>query len=342
VLLNMRWDEGDVIVYTSGVYGALEKTIDYIVETTAAESVRIEMDLPQRDERILDLFRETLRREKAKCERTGRGRVRLAVFDTIVSMPGLRMPFESLVQLCRDEGVLSMVDAAHGIGHIPLDLAQLDPDFLVTNCHKWLFVPRSVAAFFVPKRNQHLIRTTLPTSHGFQPCRSQGIFDPMPTSGEKNPMIKQFEYFGTIDGAPYCCIEDAIRFRDEVCGGEAAIQAYCTSLAKEAEQLLVKTLGTETFDIPESHRVFFAHVRLPISVGEGDGFDVPLKDVPAITQFLNREFVERYRTFMYVLFYRGAWWVRLSIAAYVDLEDCKYAASVLKDLSERVHKGAYH
>ncbi|KIY01357.1 uncharacterized protein Z520_02909 [Fonsecaea multimorphosa CBS 102226] len=343
VLQNLPWEEGDKIVYTSGVYGALEKTIDYIVESTPAESVRIELDLPQSDDKIVDLFRRTLTEEKRKCEQAGGkgGRVRLAVFDTIVSMPGLRVPFERLVQVCRQEGVLSLVDAAHGVGHIPLNLSELDPDFLVTNCHKWLFVPRSVAAFFIPKRNQHLIRTTLPTSHGFVPQRSNEIYDPMPTSEERNPMVKQFEYFGTIDGAPYCCVEEAIRFRNEVCGGDEAIRTYCTSLAKKAEEILVETLGTETFDIPETHRVFFAHVRLPISVGVGGGFNVPHRDVPAITQFMNKEFVERYRTFLYVLFYRGAWWVRLSATVYVDLEDCKYAARILKDLSERVCRREY-
>ncbi|KAH0842973.1 hypothetical protein AYO21_03312 [Fonsecaea monophora] len=338
VLQNLRWEEGDKIVYTSGVYGALEKTIDYIVDTTPAESVRVELNLPQSDGKIVELFHKTLTEEKLKCERAGKGRVRVGVFDTVVSMPGLRMPFERLVQLCRQEGVLSLVDAAHGVGHITLNLTELDPDFLVTNSHKWLFVPRSVAAFFVPKRNQHLIRTTLPTSHGYQSQRRSQSHDPLPASEETNPMVKQFEYYGTIDGAAYCCVEEAIRFRNEVCGGESAIQEYCTSLAKKAEEILVETLGTETFDIPETHRVFFAHVRLPISVGEGADYDMSLKDVPAMTQFMNKELGERYRTFFYVLFYRGAWWIRLSATVYVDLEDCKYAAFVLKDLSERIRR----
>ncbi|OAP57454.1 hypothetical protein AYL99_08192 [Fonsecaea erecta] len=341
VLQNLRWEEGDKIVYTSGVYGALEKTIHYVVETTPANSVRIELDLPQSDDKILKLFREILMEEKRKCEQTGKGRVRLAVFDTIVSVPGVRVPFERLVQLCRQEGVLSLVDAAHGVGHIALNLTELDPDFLVTNCHKWLFVPRSVAAFFVPERNQHLIRTTLPTSHGFRPLGCNEIHSPMPVSDETNPMVRQFEYFGTIDGAAYCCVEEAIRFRNEVCGGEEAIRTYCTSLAKKSEEILVETLGTETFDIPKTHRVFFAHARLPISVGAGDGFNVPPSDIPAVTNFMEREFVERYRTFMYVLFHRGAWWVRLSVTVYVDLEDCKYAALILKDLSDRICRGEY-
>ncbi|KXH39124.1 aminotransferase [Colletotrichum salicis] len=185
VLLNIRWEDGDKIVYTSGVYGALEKTIEAIMEAQPSDievsGGKSQLDMPLASEKIVALFREALKHEKLKCKQAGKGRVRLAVFDTIISLPGLLMPFEEMVQVCREEGVLSMIDAAHGIGHIPLNLGKLDPDFFVTNCHKWLFTPRSVAAFYVPKRNQHMIRTTLPTSHGFRPLAARQVFDPMPS-----------------------------------------------------------------------------------------------------------------------------------------------------------------
>ncbi|KAK1659744.1 pyridoxal phosphate-dependent transferase [Colletotrichum godetiae] len=346
VLLNIRWEDGDKIVYTSGVYGALAKTIEAVIEAQPSvigvSGVKLQLDLPLVSEKIVALFREAMQNEKLKCKQVGKGRVRLAVFDTIISLPGLMIPFEEMVRVCREEGVFSMIDAAHGIGHIPLNLGKLDPDFFVTNCHKWLFIPRFVAAFYVPKRNQHMIRTTLTTSHGFRPPAARQVFDPMPSSGETNPMVKQFEYFGTIDNAPYCCIETALNFREKFCGGEDAIWTYCTDLAREAGRILVESLGTETFGIPEEERVFFAHVRLPVKVGDdASAAHVSLSDVPAVTEWINRQFVETYLTYLSLLFYRGSWWARLSVAVYVDIEDCRYIAKVLKELSERVQRGEY-
>ncbi len=43
----------------------------------------------------------------------------------------VRVPFERLVEECRNYGILSLVDGAHGIGHVPLDLGKLDADFFV-------------------------------------------------------------------------------------------------------------------------------------------------------------------------------------------------------------------
>lgn len=131
VLRNLKYEEGDVVVHFSTVYGAVAKLIESVKETTLLESVNVELTYPVGDDEVVEALRSAIR----DIKRGGRN-PRIAVFDTVSSMPGVRMPSGRLVSVCKEEGVLSFVDAAHGAGHLNLDIAGLDPDFLVTNLHK--------------------------------------------------------------------------------------------------------------------------------------------------------------------------------------------------------------
>lgn len=131
VLRNLRFSTGDLILYVQGTYGAIEKTVHYLVETTPAESVCVHFDPTiDNDDELLETFQSVLEAYQ--------GRIRVAIFDTVMSMPGLRMPFERLTKACEKFQALSVIDGAHGIGLIDLDLEQLNADFLVTNCHKYV------------------------------------------------------------------------------------------------------------------------------------------------------------------------------------------------------------
>lgn len=131
VLRNLVFSPGDVIVYFSDVYPACGKTIASLVETTPLRSRQIGYTHPVNHDDLVQRFRDEVKRAKDEGMN-----VRVAIFDTVVSQPGIRFPFERTVEVCREEGVLSLIDAAHGVGHIPLDLRKLQPDFFVSNCHK--------------------------------------------------------------------------------------------------------------------------------------------------------------------------------------------------------------
>lgn len=131
VLRNMKFEKGDVIAYLSSAYGSVAKTVEYLRETTPVDSLIISVKYPISDDDLVERYHSSI-----KAAKNAGKRVRIGIFDTISSMPGVKVPWERLVEMCKKEGVLSLVDAAHSVGQIQLDLAKMQPDFFVSNLHK--------------------------------------------------------------------------------------------------------------------------------------------------------------------------------------------------------------
>jgi selenocysteine lyase/cysteine desulfurase len=104
VLRNLVYQPGDVIVYFDTIYGACERSVTYITETTPAEAVKVKYTYPVSDAWLVDEFKRVIKEQQDNGKN-----VKLAIFDTVVSLPGLRMPFEALTEACRESGILSCV-----------------------------------------------------------------------------------------------------------------------------------------------------------------------------------------------------------------------------------------
>ena len=346
VLRNLVWnpDGRDEILYFDTIYAGCLKTIDYVLEDRAGlvSARSIPLTYPCEDTTILTAFTTAL-----QTSLTANKRPRLCLFDVVSSLPGVRFPFEALTAACREAGILSLVDGAQGVGMVDLDLAAVDPDFFVSNCHKWLHVPRGCAVFYVPLRNQGLIRSTLPTSHGFVPREGGGErFSPLPPSG-KSVFVNAFEFVGTVDNAPYLCVVDGLRWREEVLGGEKRVREALTALAREGGQRAAEILGTEVLDNESRSltRCSMVNVALPLVVeGEredGKGTAIPASDKAAVTNWILQTLMDEHKTFVSLYVYRGRWWARLSAQVYLELDDFEWAGRVLKEVCGRVAKGEY-
>lgn len=218
---------------------------------------------------------------------------------------------------------------------------------------------------YVPQRNQHLIRTTLPTSWGFIPAPdspSTGASTMQTPGGEKSAFEALFEFVATSDDTPYLCVPAAIDFRQTVCGGEARIHEYMWQLANEAAEVFATTLGTDVIQEPDVtdwrdsmyRRCAMTTVRLPIPVCDGwendprTGFKAQGKKslcepldaskVSGVCRWMQDKLVER-DTFLPVFAHGGWLWTRLSAQVYLEKRDFEWAAGVVNELVAEVAKG---
>ena len=251
------------------------------------------------------------------------------------------MPFERLTELCRRHDVLSCIDAAHGVGHLPINLQKLDPDFFMSNCHKWLHVPRPCAVLYVPKRNQPLLRATLPTGFDFVPL-SMGFA----ASTSEPVFVSNFASVGTLDDTPYLCIQAALEWRKKLSWngqrGEEAIMDYTRDLARKGGQTVSSILETEILDNEEGTltNCSLVNVCLPLSAGDLTGNDVATSE--QISQWIMKTMILEYHAAVVVIFYGGSWWVRLSAQVYLTLRDFERAGRLLREACERVNRGEWN
>ncbi|KAI1638645.1 hypothetical protein F4809DRAFT_599167 [Biscogniauxia mediterranea] len=160
-----------------------------------------------------------------------------------------------------------------------------------------------------------------------------------------------FEFLGTTDMSNFLCVQAAIDFRNNICGGEDAIRAYCRSVAQRGAALAAEILGTEVMDCEGSclRQCNFANVRLPLELapttptGEENKKQKLLdpKHAGKVTPWLKAAGVRESGMYFQTVLYRGAWWWRLSGMVYVEAGDFGRGAEVLRALCARARDGEH-
>ena len=194
------------------------------------------------EEQIFQTFEEALRREK---EEHPANKIRLAVFDHVVSMPSMILPIRRLVKLCRSYGVENIfIDGAHGIGNLELDMEDIDADYYTSNLHKWMFAPTT--ASFVHCKAKHLARLHHPIiSHLY----GGGI-------------VAECNWVGTRDYSALVAVPEAIQFVKDMAGGieEYGKENHCKVVTMA--EMLASAWGTFLGTPPEMC-IAMAMIALP-------------------------------------------------------------------------------
>ncbi|KAI0635824.1 PLP-dependent transferase [Trametes polyzona] len=351
VLRNFEWREGDLILHTTTTYGAVAKTARYLAdrsEQPRPDVVTIDYTFPASHTEILGQFKATLREAKQKHAQTaftdvpplsqgyveenrGQGNKIVAVVDSIVANPGVLMPWKELVDVCREEGVWCIVDAAHSIGQEPdINLSEVKPDFWFSNCHKWLYSKRGCAALYVPKRNQYIIRSSVPTHHDYVSPQS-AAYKVVGTN------FAQQHFWGTVDFTGYLTVPDAIAFREWI-GGEKAIYEYGHKLAIEGGKRLAEILGTRVIDESGEQTVTMTNVQLPLPVEKTRGEVYTAEKLIEINAYLQEKLLLEWKTYAAHFYHAGGWWCRCSVQAYNEISDFEYLGKALKAVCKEVEE----
>lgn len=86
-------------------------------------------------------------------------KTKLISFTYAPNTSGNIQPAKKIVDLAKQKGILTCIDLAQAISHMPINLLELDCDFAAFSGHK-MFSPSGVGVLYVNKRVQHLLNPT--------------------------------------------------------------------------------------------------------------------------------------------------------------------------------------
>jgi isopenicillin-N epimerase len=211
---------GDEVLATNLEYGACDLAWQHVCEQARARYVRADVD------RLFDHANE---------------RTRAVFLSHITSETALLLPVQEVVARARSEGLATIVDGAHAVAQVDLDLTALGADFYAGTCHKWLCAPKGSGFLYVRPEWQE--RT-------HPPIISWGYEEPA-------TFLSRLQKQGTRDASAYLTVPAAIEFFREHDSRER-----CIALAREARRELCDLLGTEPI-APKEQILQMASVRLP-------------------------------------------------------------------------------
>ena len=76
-------------------------------------------------------------------------RTRVVSVSHVLCTTGAVLPVRQIGELCRERGVISVVDGAQAVGMIPVDLHELGCDFYAASGHKWMLGPKGTGVLYV-------------------------------------------------------------------------------------------------------------------------------------------------------------------------------------------------
>ncbi|MGV6815243.1 MAG: aminotransferase class V-fold PLP-dependent enzyme [Phycisphaerales bacterium] len=183
-------------------------------------------------------------------------RTKLVMVSLITSATAVRLPVERLIAKLKDQGIETLLDAAHGPGCVPIDITAWGAAYTTGNGHKWLCSPKGVAFLHVRKDLQADFRPLVLSNHAMN-------IEPAIARTQRSAFNHEFDYMGTDDRSGVLTIADSIEYLDSlVPGGIPQIMERNRDLCLQARDLLCDALGTKP-PIPDSMLGPLAVIELP-------------------------------------------------------------------------------
>jgi selenocysteine lyase/cysteine desulfurase len=159
-LLGADLREGDEILSTLHDYPSSESVCHVLSKSEGVIYTQLYLPSPaESKEEIVSVFRNAITRK-----------TKVLLFSHINYTTGLRMPVKELCELATEKNLMTIIDGAHALGTLPLDMEGIGCDFYAAAGHKWLNGPPGTGILFIrdAERNPYSLLPILSELYGFE------------------------------------------------------------------------------------------------------------------------------------------------------------------------------
>ncbi len=176
---------------------------------------------------------------------------------------GFVLPLQEICAWANEKNLQTIIDGAHAVGALPVNLSNINPTFYAGNFHKWMMGATGSSFLYVHPDFRKDLKPFCWTQ--YYPWNEEEILEHRHSTHFANA----FEYQGTRDPSPWMVISDVIDFFKEIPLNErmqhsAYLRNFCiTRLEKEGFELLSSRNPEQStcmvsFKLPHKVRAAFA------------------------------------------------------------------------------------
>ena len=141
IISGYPWKEGDEAVYAEQDYGAMIDQFQMVARRYGVVNKVISVpNHPESDEEIVALYENQIT-----------PKTRLIMICHMINITGQILPVKKICDMAHSYGVEVLVDGAHCVGHIKVNIKDLNCDYYASSLHKWLSTPLGAGILYVSK-----------------------------------------------------------------------------------------------------------------------------------------------------------------------------------------------
>ena len=141
IISGFPWEKNDEAIFAIQDYGSMQEMFKLTAKRRGIVNKIISVpNQPENDEEIVSLYEQQITKK-----------TKLIMVSHMINITGQILPVKKICEMAHSYNIDVLVDGAHCVGHIDVDIKDLNCDYYGSSLHKWLSAPLGTGLLFVKK-----------------------------------------------------------------------------------------------------------------------------------------------------------------------------------------------